>query len=146
MISLWDLYHDATDAAVVLDAIVLLERRGAVREPLPIDDVDELARRLQSAARLSSEDAGRWRREAKRRTADAAADGAGWRSAEVARRMAATAAEVSDRYRAVAVAADEAVADIEGRLEDIEHDELQRAERQAEEHAEEQLRKLDGET
>jgi hypothetical protein len=146
VISLWDVYLDADDASTVLDALVVLERHRAVREPPPIEDVEELVRRLTTIARLSDEDAVHWQREAADRAADAEVDGGRWGSTDVAQRMAAVASEVADGYRAVARAADTAANDLEDRLSDVARDELRRAAAQTSEQAEELLRRLEHDT
>lgn len=127
MPSLWDLYLDADDAATLLDALVVLEQARAVREPPPIEDLEELLRRLQTVARLSDDDAVLWQREAADREDDAAVDGGRWGHPEVARQLRDSADALARGHRQVAEVASAAARDLADRLAGAPIDEVRRA-------------------
>ncbi|MCC5949507.1 MAG: hypothetical protein JJT89_13740 [Nitriliruptoraceae bacterium] len=112
MIGLWDLYLDARDAGVVLQAIATLERHRAVREPLPLDDVATLLERFVLVARIAEEEAVHWRREADDRRAEAMADGGRWGSAAQADEMTRVADTLAEGSVELALAAQAAAEDI----------------------------------
>jgi hypothetical protein len=114
--SVWDLYLDANDATVLLEAIVTLERHRWVREPLPLDDAVALHERLRIVAGIAAEDAVYWAREAEDRREAAGVDGGRWGSPDVAHAMAETAMNLSRGSHEVEAAARAAAADLGGRL------------------------------
>jgi hypothetical protein len=116
--SIWDLYLDADDAAVVLHALAVVERHRAVREPLPLEDADRLLDRLGTIARIAAEEAVHWQREAADRHEEAEVDGGRWGSVAAAARMRDVAADLADGSREIADAADAAVRDLQARLTD----------------------------
>lgn len=116
MRSVWDLYLDPGDARAVMDAVMLLERRRAVREPLPLEDADLLYQRLERVARFCAEDAVYWDREALDRAEAATVDGGRWGSAQVASAMSGVATELADASREIARTADAAARDLGVRL------------------------------
>lgn len=117
MPSVWDLYLDADDATVLLEAIVTLERHRWVRQPLPLEDAVALHERLQIVAGIAAEDAVYWAREAEDRREAAGVDGGRWGSPGFAHAMAETAASLSRGSREVEVAARTAAADMGPRLD-----------------------------
>ncbi len=115
MPAIWDLYLDPHDAALVLEACAELEERRAVREPLPIEDVDRLLERLRTVATICAEEAEHWDREAADRLDDASVDGGRWGSPDAARRFHRSAAAVADSSRRIAAVAAAAAADLASR-------------------------------
>lgn len=118
MISLWDLYLDVADAATVLEAVVVLERHRAVREPLPLENALLLHERLGRVARISAEDAVHWQREADDRHEAAEVDGGRWGSEELAATMSNVATELAETSRHIALVAQAAADDLAPRLTD----------------------------
>ncbi len=114
--SIWDVYLDPQDAAIVLEALVVLERERAVREPLPLNDAARLLARLRTIARISAEEATYWEAEATERQLEAEVDGGRWGSADVARRMRRVADGLAEGSRVIATAALAAVDDLAPRL------------------------------
>ena len=125
--SIWDIYLDPTDAAVVLEALVILERERAVREPLPLNDASRLLARLRTIARISAEEATYWDAEATERHLEADVDGGRWGSVAVARRMRGVAHELAEGSRVIATAALAAVDDLAPRLTEPASDEVRAA-------------------
>jgi hypothetical protein len=119
VISIWDVYLDAADAAVMLQAIEVLERHRAVREPLPIEDTATLLPRLRRIARLYADEARSWAHEQEDRGLEAEADGGRWGSPEAARRMRDTAEQLSAGSSRIAATAARAADDLEPRLADV---------------------------
>jgi hypothetical protein len=115
--TMWDLYLDAADAAVLLDAVATLERHRAVREPLPLADARLLLDRFRTIAGIAEQDAVHWRREADDRREEAAADGGRWGDPMIASTMVGTADDLADGARLVASAAYGAAADLARRLD-----------------------------
>lgn len=115
---IWDLYLDVEDAAAVLHAAAVLERRDAIREPLPLDDAPRLLERLRTVARIAAEEATYWRYEAEDRQVEADGDGGRWGAASVARTMLEVARERAAGCREVADAARTAAEDLDTRLGD----------------------------
>jgi hypothetical protein len=115
--TVWDLYLDAADAAVLLDAVATLERQRAVREPLPLADARLLLDRFRTIAGVAEQDAVYWRREADDRREEAAADGGRWGSPMIASTMVATADDLADGARVIASTAYGAAADLAQRLD-----------------------------
>lgn len=118
MRSVWDLYLDADDAARLLDAVVVLERHRAVREPLPLEDAALLLERLRRVAEYCGQDAVYWDREAGDRDEAATVDGGRWGSPEVAATMSGVATELASSSRHIAATADVAATDLAARLQD----------------------------
>lgn len=116
MVTVWDLYLDANDAAVLLDAVATLERHRAVREPMPLADAAQLLRRLQTIAGIAEQDAVYWRQEAEDRREEAEADGGRWGAPSIASMMVTTADDLADGARVIASAAYGAAADLAQRL------------------------------
>lgn len=116
MASVWDLYLDADDAAVLFAAIVTLERHRWVREPLPLEDADALHERLRVIAGIAGEDRVYWSREAEDRSDAATVDGGRWGSPQLAATMAETARMLSAGSADVEVAARSAAEDLAERL------------------------------
>jgi hypothetical protein len=116
MRSVWDLYLDADDAHALIDAVVVLERHRAVREPLPLENAELLLERLERVARYCAEDAVYWDREALDRGEAATVDGGRWGSSDVASAMSSVAAELADVSRHIAAVAQTAAQDLQGRL------------------------------
>lgn len=117
MTTVWDLYLDVDDAGVLLETVAVLERHRAVREPLPLTDVDLLLGRLQIIAGVAEEDAVYWRREAGDRQEEADADGGRWGTPAVAATMVTTATDLADGAGIIAAAAYAAAADLAARLD-----------------------------
>jgi hypothetical protein len=115
--TVWDLYLDAADAAVLLDAVATLERQRAVREPLPLADARLLLDRFRTIAGVAEQDAVYWRREADDRREEAAADGGRWGNPMIASTMVATADDLADGARVIASTAYGAAADLAQRLD-----------------------------
>jgi hypothetical protein len=116
--TVWDLYLDAADASVLLDAVATLERHRAVREPLPLADVRLLLDRFQTIAGVAEQDAVYWRHEADDRREEATADGGRWGDPKIASTMVGTADDLADGARVIASAAYDAAADLAQRLDD----------------------------
>jgi hypothetical protein len=114
--TVWDLYLDAADSAVLLDAIATLERHRAVREPLPLNDAALLLERFRTIAGVAEEDAVHWRREADDRREEADADGGRWGTPRIASIMVGTADDLADGAGVIAVAAHAAAADLATRM------------------------------
>lgn len=114
--SIWDVYLDTHDAAIVLEALVVLERERAVREPLPVHDAARLLGRLRTVARISAEEATFWDAEALERRLEAEVDGGRWGSRTTAERMRSVAESLAEGCRAIATAALAAVDDLAPRL------------------------------
>jgi hypothetical protein len=114
--SVWDLYLDADDAAVLFEAVLTLERHRWVREPLPLEDAVALRERLRTIARIAGEDAVYWASEAADRREAAEVDGGRWGSPSLARRMGETAEALSVGSQQVEQAAHEAAEDLAARL------------------------------
>lgn len=127
MAGLWDLYLDVDDASPVLHAAAVLERRDAIREPLPLDDAARLLDRLRTVARIAKEEATFWGYETEDRRAELDVDGGRWGSTEVARTMLDIAIERAAGCHEVADAADAAVADLAVRLRRAPLSEVQEA-------------------
>ncbi|MEX2550175.1 MAG: hypothetical protein WD638_08100 [Nitriliruptoraceae bacterium] len=125
--SLWDVYLDAADAYLVLEASHVLESERAIREPLPLHEAPRLLARLRTITRISAEEADSWALEADERTLEAEADGGRWGSAETAARMAAVARELAAGSRRVATAALRAADDLEPRIQTVPSPEAQAA-------------------
>lgn len=116
MPALWDRYLDVSDAEVLLHAVAELERLRAVREPLPLGDLDDLLARLQAIAGIASDEAIHWQLEARERRLEAAVDGGRWGTPEVARRMTAIAEGLAAGSTRIAEAARAATDDLAPRL------------------------------
>jgi len=114
--SIWDIYLDTHDAAIVLEALVVLERERAVREPLPLHDAARLLARLRTIARISAEEATYWDAESTERQLEAEVDGGRWGSRATADRMRSVADTVAEGCRVIASAALAAVDDLAPRL------------------------------
>jgi len=117
VVTVWDLYLDAEDAVVLLDAVATLERHRAVREPLPLHDALSLLDRLRTIAGVAEQDAVHWRREADDRREEAAADGGRWGTPRIASTMVGTADDLADGARVIAAASHAAATDLAERLE-----------------------------
>lgn len=117
--TVWDLYLDADDAVVLLDAVATLERHRAVREPMPLQDALRLLDRFQIIAGVAEQDAVYWRREADDRREEADADGGRWGTPRIASTMVGTADDLADGARVIATAAYAAAADLAARLEEL---------------------------
>lgn len=142
--SIWDLYTDPIDAAIVLEALVILERERAVREPLPLNDASRLLARLRTIARISAEEATYWDSEASERQLEADVDGGRWGSVTVARRMRSVANELAEGSRVIATAALAAVDDLAPRLTEPASDEVRAAAEATVEQARALLSRRDG--
>lgn len=116
MPALWDRYLDVADAAPLLHALAVLERYRAVREPLPLHNLDELLSRLRTIAGIARDEAVHWRFEAGERELEASVDGGRWGSVETARMMAAVAEELANGSQLIFEAAHEAAQDLAPRL------------------------------
>lgn len=127
MARIWDLYLDVDDASLVLHAAAVLERRDAIREPLPLDDAARLMERLRTVARIANEEATFWGYEIEDRRAEVGVDGGRWGSPDVARTMLDIAVERAAGCREVAAAADAAAADLATRLDGEVLPEVQKA-------------------
>jgi hypothetical protein len=103
--NVWDVYLDAEDARVLFDAVAILERHRAVREPMPLNDAALLLRRLQTIAAVAEQDAVYWRREADDRREEADADGGRWGEPRIASTMVQTADDLADGARVISTAA-----------------------------------------
>ncbi len=114
--SIWDVYLDTHDAAIVIEALVVLERERAVREPLPLYDAARLLARLRTIARISAEEATYWDLEARERHLEAEVDGGRWGSRDTASRMCSVADALAEGSRVIATAALAAVDDLAPRL------------------------------
>ncbi len=114
--SIWDLYLDVHDAAPILEALAVLERNRAVREPLPLEDAHRLLARLRTIANISAEESVYWAGEADIRRDEAEVDGVRWGSPEVAARMRDVAEELASGSRRIAAAAMAAAEDLAPRL------------------------------
>ena len=142
--SIWDVYLDPHDAAVVLEALVVLERERAVREPLPLHDAARLLARLRTIARISAEEATYWEAEATERAFETQADGGRWGSTDVARRMRGVADGLAEGSRVIATAALAAVDDLAPRLTEPSSDEVRAAAEATVEQARALLARHDG--
>jgi hypothetical protein len=116
VVTVWDLYLDADDAVVLLDAVATLERHRAVREPMPLADAPLLLRRFQTIAGVAEQDAVYWRREADDRREEADTDGGRWGEPRIASIMVTTADDLADGARVIASAASGAASDLAQRL------------------------------
>ncbi|GGI04743.1 hypothetical protein [Egicoccus halophilus] len=116
MASVWDLYLDADDAALLFAAIVTLERHRWVREPLPLDDAVALRERFNTIARIAGEDALYWSQEADDRREAAEVDGGRWGTAQLAQVMSETAADLAAGSRKVEVAVQAAAEELSARM------------------------------
>ncbi|MFA9445237.1 hypothetical protein [Egicoccus sp. AB-alg6-2] len=116
MPSVWDLYLDADDAALLFAAIVTLERHRWVREPLPLEDAVALRQRFDVIAGIAGEDAVYWGREAEDRREAATVDGGRWGTPQLAQVMSETAEDLSAGSRKVEVAVLAAAEDLAARL------------------------------
>lgn len=114
--AIWDLYLDPEDAALILEAAVILERHRAAREPLPFGDAARLLGRLRTVALIAADEANAWRSEAEERRLEAAADGGRWGSVFAAQRMQQVAQELADSSQLIATAALAAADDLAPRL------------------------------
>lgn len=117
VVTIWELYLDADDAVVLLDAVATLERHRAVREPMPLADAVLLLDRFQTIAGVAEQDAVYWRREADDRREEADADGGRWGKPRIASTMAGTADDLADGARVIAGAAYGAATDLARRLD-----------------------------
>ncbi len=117
MVTVWDLYLDAEDAVVLLDAVATLERHRAVREPMPLHDALSLLDRFRTIAGVAEQDAVYWRREADDRREEADADGGRWGTPQIASTMVRTADDLADGARVIAAASHAAATDLAARLE-----------------------------
>ena len=142
--SIWDVYLDAQDAAIVLEALVVLERERAVREPLPLHDAARLLARLRTIARISAEEASYWEAEATERQLEAEVDGGRWGAASVARRMRSVADGLAEGSRVIATAALAAVDDLHPRLTEPASEEVRAAAEATVEEARALLARQDG--
>lgn len=114
--ALWDRYLDVSDAQILLHAVAELERLRAVREPLPLGDLDELLARLQAVAGIARDEAIHWQLEARERRLEASVDGGRWGTPDVARQMTAVAEELAAGSTRIAQAAQAATEDLAPRL------------------------------
>lgn len=142
--SIWDVYLDSHDAAIVLETLVVLERERAVREPLPLHDAARLLARLRTIARISAEEATYWDAEATERQLEAEVDGGRWGSVAAARRMRSVADGLSEGSRVIATAALAAVDDLAPRLTDPASEEVRAAAEATVEEARALLARQDG--
>ncbi len=116
MPALWDRYLDVADAEILLNAVAELERLRAVREPLPLGDLDEVLARLQVIAGVASDEAIHWQLEARERRLEASVDGGRWGTPQFARRMTEIAEELGAGSTRIARAAQSATEDLAPRL------------------------------
>ncbi len=114
--ALWDRYLDVADAEVLLHAVAELERLRAVREPLPLGDLDDLLARLQVVAGIARDEAIHWQLEARERRLEAGVDGGRWGTPQVARQMTAIAEELAAGSTRIAEVAQAATEDLAPRL------------------------------
>lgn len=119
MISIWDVYLDADDAALLLSSVATLERHRAVREPLPVNDTATLLPRLRKMATLYREEAEFWQREADDRELEAEVDGGRWGTPDMALVMRDIASELSAGSMRISSAAAIAAEDLAPRLLDV---------------------------
>ncbi len=116
--SIWDLYLDVDDASAILEALAVLERNRAVREPLPLEDAHRLLARLRTIASISAEESISWAEEADVRREEAEVDGVRWGSAAIAARMRDVAEELAAGSQRIAASAMAAAEDLARRLPD----------------------------
>lgn len=116
MPALWDRYLNVSDAEILLNAVAELERMRAVREPLPLGDLDEVLARLQVIASVAGDEAIHWQLEARERRLEASVDGGRWGTPQCARRMTEIAEELSAGSSQIARAAQAATEDLAPRL------------------------------
>ena len=124
MSTVWGLYLDADDAAVLLSAVAVLERHRAVREPLPLDDVASLLDRLVLISRIAEQDVVYWGREAEDRREEASVDGGRWGAPAFAATMMDTALELAESSRRIGEAARAATEDLRMRIVELAPDGL----------------------